>query len=248
VFIPKSEGLNFAITTVAHAASYSQDAVAPGEMVAILGSSLGPLTPAGLQLDDSGNVTTSLAGTQVLFDGVASPMVFAGDSQVNAIVPFGVSGDTTQVQVQYQGMSSATFPMSVAPAVIGIFSADASGAGQAVMLNQDGSLNSPTNPAAPGSVVTLWATGVGQLSPAGVDGAVVAAGDPPRPVLTVLAQIGGLAADVVYAGGSPGLVEGVIQINLRIPSASPTGDAVPLILSVGNSTSQPNITLAIQPQ
>ena len=96
---------------MAHAASYSQDAVAPGEMVAIFGSSLGPLTPAGLQLDDSGNVAFTLAGTQVLFDGVASPMVFAGDSQVNAIVPFGVSGDTTQVQVQYQGLASATFPM-----------------------------------------------------------------------------------------------------------------------------------------
>jgi uncharacterized protein (TIGR03437 family) len=237
-----------AITTVAHAASYSQDAVAPGEMVAVFGSSLGPLTPAGLQLDDSGNVTTTLAGTQVLFDGVAGPMIFAGDGQVNAIVPFGVSGSTTQVQVQYQGLVSATFPMPVAPAVIGIFSADASGAGQAVLLNQDGSLNSPTNPALPGSVVTLWATGVGQLSPAGVDGAVVAAGDPPRPVLTVLAQIGGLAADVLYAGGSPGLVEGLIQVNLRIPAASPAGDAVPLVLTVGASTSQPNITLAIKPQ
>ncbi len=245
---PSASGATPAITTVAHAASYSQDAVAPGEMVAIFGSSLGPLVPAGLLLDNSGSVATTLAGTQVLFDGIASPMVFAGDGQVNAIVPFGVAANTTQVQVQYQGLASAPFPMSVAPAVIGIFSADASGVGQAVMLNQDGSLNSPTNPAAPGSVVTLWATGAGQLSPAGVDGAVVAAGDQQRPVLTVTAQIGGQVADVVYAGGSPGLVEGVIQVNLRIPAASPTGDAVPLALIVGNSTSQPNITLAIQPR
>ncbi len=152
---PSASGATPAITTVAHAASYSQDAVAPGEMVAIFGSSLGPLVPAGLQLDNSGSVATTLAGTQVLFDGIASPMVFAGDGQVNAIVPFGVASNTTQVQVQYQGLASAPFPMSVAPAVIGIFSADASGVGQAVMLNQDGSLNSPTNPAAPGSVDTL---------------------------------------------------------------------------------------------
>ena len=150
LYSPSSaSGATPAITTVAHAASYSQDAVAPGEMVAIFGSSLGPLVPAGLQLDDSGNVATILAGTQVLFDGVTAPMVFAADGQVNAIVPFGVSGSTTQVQVQYQGLASATFPMSVAPAVIGIFSADASGAGQAVVLNQDGSINSPANPAAP---------------------------------------------------------------------------------------------------
>ena len=241
-------GATPAITTVAHAASYSQDAVAPGEMVAIFGSSLGPLVPAGLQLDDSGNVTTTLAGTQVLFDGVPGPMVYASDGQVNAIVPFAVSPGITQVQVQYQGLASPTFPMTVAPAVIGIFSADASGAGQAVMLNQDGSLNSPSNPAAPGSIVTLWATGVGQLSPAGVDGAVAAAGNLQRPVLAVQAQIGGQNADVVYAGGSPGLVEGVIQVNLRIPATGPGGDAVPLTLTAGSSTSQPNITLAVQQQ
>ena len=77
LFSPSSaSGATPAISTVANAASYSQDAVAPGEMVAIFGSSLGPLVPAGLQLDDSGNVATTLAGTQVLFDGVAAPHGF----------------------------------------------------------------------------------------------------------------------------------------------------------------------------
>jgi uncharacterized protein (TIGR03437 family) len=62
----------------------------------------------------------------------------------------------------------------------------------------------------------------------------------------VSAQIGGQAADVVYAGGAPGMVEGVIQVNLRVPSDSQTGAAVPLSLTVGNSTSQPEVTLAIR--
>ena len=242
---PDSVGATPSISAVTHAASYSQDAVAPGELVAIFGSSLGPLTAAALQLDASGNVATTIADTQVLFDGVASPMIFASAGQIDAVVPFGVATGRVQAQAQYQGMASALFPVTVAPAVIGIFSADASGAGQAIVLNQDGGINSPDNPASSGSVVTLWATGAGQLTPAVIDGAVDA-GNRPQPVLPVLAQIGGQVADVLYAGGAPGIVEGVIQVNLRIPTAGQTGAAVPLVLRVGNSLSQPGITLAIQ--
>jgi uncharacterized protein (TIGR03437 family) len=242
---PDSVGATPSISAVTHAASYSQDAVAPGELVAIFGSSLGPLTAAALQLDASGNVATTIADTQVLFDGVASPMIFASAGQIDAVVPFGVATGRVQAQAQYQGMASALFPVTVAPAVIGIFSADASGTGQAIVLNQDGGINSPDNPASSGSVVTLWATGAGQLTPAVIDGAVDA-GNRPQPVLPVLAQIGGQVADVLYAGGAPGIVEGVIQVNLRIPTAGQTGAAVPLVLRVGNSLSQPGITLAIQ--
>jgi uncharacterized protein (TIGR03437 family) len=233
------------ISTVANAASYFQDAVSPGEIVAIFGSNLGPSTPAGLHVSDSGTVATNLADTQVLFDGVASPIIFASDGQIDAIVPFGIAPDTTQVQVQYQGQASAFFPLNVAPSAIGVFSTDSSGAGAAVVLNQDGSLNSPNNAAAPGSVITLWATGAGQLSPPGIDGAVVDAASLPVTALPVLAQIGGQDAAVLYSGGAPGLVEGVIQVNLRIPAASPAGDALPLVLRIGDNTSQPGITIAV---
>ena len=242
---PAGLGPTPSVAAVAHAASYSREDVAPGELVAIFGANLGPATPAGLQLNASGSVAATLAGTQVLFDGIASPLIFASAGQIDAVVPFGVNSTTTQVQVQYQGKASNSVPMTVAPANIGIFSADASGAGQALVLNQDGSVNSPLFPAAPGSVVTFWATGAGQLSPSGVDGAVVTADLLPRPVLPVLAQIGGQLADVVYAGGAPGAVEGVIQVNLRVPPASQTGAAVPLVLTVGSSSRQPGITLAV---
>jgi len=116
------------IATMTNAASYSS-AVSPGELVAIFGTNLGPLTPVGLQLDASGSVATSIAGTQVLFGGVASPLIFSSARQVNAVVPFSATG-TTQVQVQYLGRSSTPFPVSVAPAAIGIFSADSTGTGQ----------------------------------------------------------------------------------------------------------------------
>jgi uncharacterized protein (TIGR03437 family) len=243
---PVNLGATPSIATVAHAASYFHDAVAPGEVIAIFGSNLGPSVPAGLQLDDSGSVSTTLADTEVLFDGLASPMIFAGAGQIDAVVPFAAAPGQRQVQVQYQGLVSASFPVTVVPAVSGIFSADASGTGQAIALNQDGSVNSPNNPAVPGSVVTLWATGTGQLSPPATDGAVDS-GTLSQPVLPVTAQIGGQTADVLYAGGAPGIVAGVIQVNLRIPAASQTGAAVPVLLLVGNSISQLGIALAIQP-
>jgi uncharacterized protein (TIGR03437 family) len=232
-----------AISVVANAASYSQDALSPGQLVAIFGTNLGPSDPASLQVTPSGTVATGLGGTEVLFDGIPSPIVFTSAGQVNAVVPFGVSSDTTQVQVQYQGQISDPLPMPVSPATPSIFSADASGTGQAIVLNQDGSLNSGDSPAAAGSVVTLWATGAGQLSPPGIDGAVVSADSLPLPLLPVTAQIGGQAADVLYAGGAPGMVEGVIQVNLRVP---PVSGSVPIQLLVGTAASQPNLTIAVK--
>lgn len=248
LFSPAGNGVTApSISTVSNAASYAQDAVSPGDVVTIMGSNLGPAVPVGTQLDGSGAVANTLADTQVLFDGTASPLLYASTGQINAVVPFGVTGSTTQVQVQYQGQASDPFPMNVAAATLGIFSADASGSGQAVILNQDGSLNSPDNPAPAGSVVTLWATGAGQLSPPQADGAVVTADNLPLPVLPVLAQVGGDVAEVLYAGGAPGMVAGVIQVNLRIPRAGQTGAAVPLLLRSGDNTSQSGITLAVRP-
>jgi uncharacterized protein (TIGR03437 family) len=245
---PSTDGAVPSISAVANAASYTQDAVSPGEVVAISGSNLGPITGVGLQLDSSGMVATTLGDTQVLFDGVPSPLIYSSAGQVNAVVPFGVAGGTTQVQVQYDGAISDSFLVAVAPATIGIFSADASGAGQAIMLNQDGSINSADKPAPPGSVVTLWATGAGQSSPVGIDGSVVTAQSLPLPVLPVTALIGGNAAQVLYAGGGPGMVEGVIQVNVLVPASTPGGNAVPVVLHVGDSVSQTNVTLAVASQ
>jgi uncharacterized protein (TIGR03437 family) len=234
------------IGAVASAASYSGAAVAPGEIVAVFGANLGPANPAGMELDATGSVATIIAGTQVLFDGVPGPMVFASTGQVNAIAPFTLSSQTAQVQVQYQGSVSGSFTMPVAPAVPAVFSLDGSGAGQGIILNQDGSVNSADRPAPAGSVIVLYATGAGQTSPPGRDGAVVTVDDLPVPVLPVAVFIGGQRAKVLYAGGAPGTVEGVIQVNVEIPVDVSVGPAVSLVLRVGAAGSQPGITVAVK--
>src|SRR5207302_6947603 len=126
------------MSMIGSAASYEQEVVSPGEMIAIFGSNLGPPAPAGMQLDETGSVATILAETRVLFDGVPGPMVYASPTQVNAIVPFGVSGDSTQIVVEYQGQASTAASVAIAPSTPAIFSADGSGAGQAIAINQDG--------------------------------------------------------------------------------------------------------------
>lgn len=235
------------IAAVTNAASYSLNYVSPGEVVAIFGSNLGPAVPAGTQLNGSGLVASTLGGTQALFNGVPGPVLYASANQVNAIAPFGLSSSVVEVQVAYNGQESGWAEIVVAPTTPGIFSFDGSGAGQAIALNQDNSVNSPSHPAGAGSVITLWATGAGQSSPAGQDGAVVSASNLPAPILPVTAQIGGLPASVLYAGGGPGIVEGVIQVDLRVPGGLPARASAPVVLWMGGISSQAGLTVALGP-
>lgn len=234
-----------AIAAVTNAASYAQPAVSPGELVTIFGQNMADVNALGTQLDASGNVTTLLGNTMVLFDGVPAPIIYASANQLSAVVPFGVTGATTQAQVEYQGQMSNTLALPVAPATPGIFTADGSGTGQAAALNQDYTVNSAANPAAAGSMLVLYATGAGQLNPPGQDGTVVTAANLPQPVLPVSVQVGGQPATVLYAGGAPQLVEGVLQINIQLP-AGVTGAQVPVVFAMGSAASRSAVTVAIQ--
>ena len=239
-------GLQAAIAGVENAASYASDAVSPGELVTLFGMNLGPPTPASLQLDSSGLVSTNLASTRVLFDGIPAPMIYAGANQVSAVVPYGLTNPTTQVQVEYQGATSSSFAMNVVAATPALFTANSSGAGQAAALNQDGSVNSSAHPAKAGSVIVLYATGGGATTPAEVDGAVIGTSNLPQPVLPVTVAINGQAAQVYYAGAAPGMVAGVLQINVQVPAGTQTGSAVPVTFTVGKHASPQSVSIAVQ--
>jgi uncharacterized protein (TIGR03437 family) len=126
-----------------------------------------------------------------------------------------------------------------------IFTRDSSGKGQAAIRNQDTSVNSASNPAARGALISLWATGEGLTEPAGIDGKL--GGEVlPKPRLPVSVRVGGLEAQVLYAGGAPGMVAGVIQVNVRIPEAVLPGSAVPILLQAGGFSSPSGVTVAVQ--
>ncbi len=238
----KPAGFGLTISAVANGGSNTTGAIAPGEIVAIYGSGLGPATGSQFQLDSNGLVTTSLAGTRVLFNGTPAPVIYAGATQVNAVVPFGITGSQEQIVVQYQSQTSAPTTVSVSPAAPGLFISNPSG--QAAAINQTGSINSASSPAKVGSIISLFATGGGQTSPASVDGSLAAV-PLPQPILPVTATVGGQPATVQYAGGAPGLVAGVMQINVQIPSGVTPGSAVPVVVQVGTVTSQSGVTIAV---
>ncbi|MFB3778037.1 MAG: M12 family metallopeptidase [Bryobacteraceae bacterium] len=242
-FVSKSAGS----TAVVNAASYASGSIAPGQLVTVFGTNLGPVTPALLRLDGTGKVATELAGARILFDGVAAPMVMASANQSSAVVPYSVAGkSSTRVVVEYKGVQSSPMFLGVSPSAPGIFTLDMSGRGQGAILNEDGvTLNSPANPAARGSVVVLYATGGGQTFPPGEDGAVPV-GVLPKPVLPVRVTIGGVSAEVLYAGAAPYYVSGLMQVNVRVPRNIAAGDYVPVVLTVGDRSSFPAVTLCVR--
>ena len=238
------------ITTISPTVSVAVSAAtgvshfAPGQLISIYGSQLGPTDGSGLQLGPGGVVTTSSGGTQVLFNGTVAPILYADASQVNAVIPCVLAGQSSvQVVVEYMGAQSAPVTVPLGPAAPGIFTANGSGQGQAAALNQDNSFNSPSNPAMPGSIVTFYATGVGPTSPC-VDGQVYQSNFPTIP-LPVVVGVGGSGAHVDYAGQAPDLVSGVAQFDVVIPNDATIG-VVPLTLVVGGIFSTPGVTIAVK--
>ncbi|HKE26253.1 MAG TPA: glycoside hydrolase family 44 protein [Bryobacteraceae bacterium] len=233
------------VQAVTNAASYAS-AIAPGQMVDVWGLGLGPATVANLTLDSNGMVSTAVAGVRILFNGIPATLVFVSSKQCSAVVPyFGAIGATTDVQVEYQGVRSDPFQVSVSPTAPGLFTANASGSGQGSILNQDNTVNSAANPAVRGSTVILWATGEGLTDPPGVDGRP-GADVLPRPTAAVSVNIGGYPATVEYAGAAPGFMPGVLQINAQMSANVQPGNAVPVQITIGGASSQGSVTVAVR--
>jgi uncharacterized protein (TIGR03437 family) len=228
---------------VLNGASLIAESVSPGQVVTLIGSGIGP-EPA--QAPDSAPSSPTLGGTSVLFDATPAPLLYAGGDQINAIVPYAVNGRaSTQLQITREGRTVASMALQVVAAAPAIFTLNGSGVGPGAILNQDSTVNSGANPADRGSLVVIFATGAGQTVPDGSDGRVTE--NPiPRPILPVSVQIGGLDAEVLFAGLAPGLVSGVLQVNCRVPANVVAAQAVPVILKVGTATSQQGVTLAVR--
>jgi uncharacterized protein (TIGR03437 family) len=232
------------LSALVNAASQQAGSVAPGEMVTLYGSFPG-LGMTGPRLDASGKLAASLAGTRVLFEGVPAPLAYVSSAQINAIVPYEAGGNpSVRVQVEMGGVLSTGMTVALEPSAAAIFTLDGSGLGPGACLNQDATPNSAANPAARGSVISIYATGGGQTIPPSVTGSV-ADGGLKKPLLPVRVTIGGQPATVIYAGTAPGLVSAVLQINALVPENIQAGNAVPVTIAIGSAISQANVTLSI---
>ena len=240
-------------------ASWAAGPISPGELVAIFGNNIGPAAPAPMSITN-GYVDTTLSGVSVTIDGKDAPIIFASANQVNVQVPYEVgTGNNKQVSVTNGSNPAATATVTIAATAPAIFTADGSGASQAAALNysvatSQYSFNSGTSPAKIGDTVLLYLTGEGDYNSTPLDpngttntGYIIPSSLSPLPEMNPLptVTIGGADATVSYAGPIAGSILGLLQINAVVPAGSTTGAAVPVVVTVGNNSTQINVTVAI---
>jgi uncharacterized protein (TIGR03437 family) len=213
---------------VVNDADFAAGPVAPGSLVAIFGSGLAPYaqTFTGFPL------TTSLSGATVSVNGLNAPMFYAGSGQVNIQLPFEIGAGPAVALVSSACGASGPATFNVAQAAPYIFQ-DAAGQATAV-LNQDYSVNGPTNPAKTGSIVMVYLTGIGAVSNPPADGAAASMTQLSPTTLPWSATVSGWsspASPYQFLGLAPGYV-GLDQANLVVPPGLSTGYYA-LVITVG---------------
>ena len=227
VLINTSRGID----SVVNAASLaSGQPVAPGSLVAIFGAGIGPAVGV------AGSGQKSVAGVSVTFNGIPAPLLYVSARQVNAQVPWEVSGEA-QVAVTVNGAPVGQFSVATAPIAPGVFTT----VGQALALHADGTLASASHPAVAGETLTVYANGLGPVTPSIADGA--ASGDAVRMAGPTPVFIGGVRCDVTFAGLSSTLL-GVNQLSVVVPAG--VHGVVPLLINAGGIITSAGVTIAVQ--
>jgi uncharacterized protein (TIGR03437 family) len=243
------------LSSMVNAASFATHNTnfAPGEIVTLFGSNLGPEALVGAELDPTGHLSNMLSGCQFLVDGTPAPLVYVQAGQVSAILPYELTPQiggalANYAQMVCNGVGGNVIEFAAVAADPAIFSATQTGQGQAAILNQDGTYNSASNPASGGSIVQIFATGEGVLSPAGEDGRIEngPVSGIPTPALPVTVTFGGtVSPKLTYAGVAPGEVDGLLQIDAQVPTGLTPGN-VPIVVTIGTTASPQGLTIAVK--
>jgi uncharacterized protein (TIGR03437 family) len=238
----RQAGPTFIAETTVNAASRVATSIAPGELISLYGFALGP---ASAVTAPAGSLPTTLGGVTVRFDGTAVPIAYASLYRLDVQVPFGLTpGGQTSIQVTNGTATSRTIQIPIAPSAPGIFTVQSDGLGQAKAVNQDGSLNGATRPAPKGSIVTIYASGLGAVAPAVPAGMVPPTGTVSPTVASVAASLGATPARVLFAGLAPGW-PGYYQLNIEVPADARSGPQQ-LVISTNNIASQSGVLIQVQ--
>ena len=141
--------------------------------------------------------------------------------------------------------SSDPVNIDVVTAVPGVYTQSANGKGLVTAVNQDRSINSATNPAPKGSYVTIYAVGLGTVTPSLAVGQVPPSSPLSTTTAAVSASVDGVAAPVSFAGAAPGFT-GLYQVNLQIPAGAGSGLRAITLYAAGGVPSQNDITIWVR--
>ncbi len=187
------------VVSAVNAASLVPGPVAPGMLMALVGG---------------GSVT------DVSFNSIAVPILSSTSNEVLVRVPVSLQGvQSVQISVN-QVLEITANVVEAAPALF------ATSTGQASVLNQDGTLNGPLNPALRGSIITLFGTGEGVTG------------------LPFSLSIGGYAGSIIYAGPA-GNYPGMFQINAQVPTGYLSPGTFPVVVGVGGFSTQAGLTISV---
>jgi uncharacterized protein (TIGR03437 family) len=240
-----------ALSIVSAASGQLLGTIAPGEIISIYGLGLAPTAPAAAT-PENGLYPTSLGGVQVLVNGTPIPLLYVSASQINAEIPSGIASgrlgnglalvQITYTEIEMTPLQQISFMVTLPDfslAIVGSeFAVFENPGGSMAVINQDGTLNKIANPAPPGSTVSIWATGFGATAPP-ADGAVATAANNycSSCQLTLSNGPHSITETVQYAGTSPGLIDGLMQINFMIPTGFPFNGAFVYLTTPGSTQS-----------
>lgn len=231
------------VDSVVNGATYGANlACSPNTLVTVFGTNL---TSGGSESAAVVPLPSRMQGVSVKANGVSLPLLYVSPGQINVECPDSSPGQSLSLTVERDGLASAPVQVAQKFAVPGIFSLDSSGKGQGAILigNTDqlampATFGIPSRPVVPGEYVSIFATGLGPVTGYVAPGAAAVA-DEAALIAPIQVTIGGIPADVSYAGLAPGWV-GLYQVNARVPDSVAPGDAVPVVIKITN----PDATMA----
>jgi uncharacterized protein (TIGR03437 family) len=218
--------------------------LAPGSIAAIFGRNLNDGSQVlSSSFGPDGKLAISLGGSSVTINGIPAPLFYSTPVQLGVQIPVELAGQpSATIRVTVAGQASVARTIFLEPVAPGIFTVNQQGSGSAAVLHEDNVTPvSEHNPARPGEIVVLFATGLGELSPA------LATGEPSVSSQTVqmpVILVDGVPGEVLFSGAAPGFV-GLNQINFRIPAGTRSALDIPVVINVGGKTSN-TATVAVQ--
>jgi trimeric autotransporter adhesin len=237
----------FVSSSVVNAATLdsASGVLAPGGIVSIFGQSLADATVIA-----SEPLPPSLADTTVTIAGLTAPLFFVSPVQINAMVPFEAPLGTVPLEVTRRSTGAATLSLNLSAVSPGIFTL---GNGQGAIVTSTGEIaaegptfsGAPARPAHPGESVSIYMTGLGNVTNPPADGAPVPSGPPySETILSPVVMIAGTPVTPTFSGLAP-LFAGLYQVNFQIPETTPAGVAVPVAVTIGTALSN-LVTIAVQ--
>jgi uncharacterized protein (TIGR03437 family) len=216
---------------VVNAASFAPvgNPVSPGQSIALYGQglakgNLGVNPPYPLQLN----------GVTVTVNNVPAALLGVSSTQVNAFVPYGVTGSTATIVLQNGSANSNAVTVPLAATSPGMLTPDRTGSGPGAIRHADYSQVTGAHPAVGGEIVLLFLTGLGAVNPPVKDGMAGGANPPSTTTAPVTVLVGGRPGTVLFSGLAPGY-PGLYQVNVQLPPVPPGVTTLPLAISTPNA-------------